>query len=39
VLEEGVLAAIEEGRHVPTQRRDPERVPRVQPVRQVDEAL
>jgi hypothetical protein len=39
VFEEGVLPAIEEGGDIPTQRRDPERVPRVQPVGQVDEAL
>ena len=39
VLEEGVLLAGEEQLHVPTQRRDPERVPRVEPVGQVDEAL
>ena len=39
VLEEGVLGAGEEGCDVPTQRRDPERVPRVESVGQVDEAL
>ncbi len=38
VLEEGVLGAGEQSRHVPTQRRDPERVPRVEPVGQIDEA-
>ena len=39
VLEEGVLLAGEKQLHVPTQRRDPERVPRVEPVGQVDEAF
>jgi hypothetical protein len=36
MLEEGVLGAGEERRNVPTQRRDPERVPRVKSVRKVD---
>ena len=39
VLEEGVLGAGEQGADVQTQRRDPDRVPRVQPVGQVDEAV
>ena len=39
VLEEGILRAGEEERHVPTQRRDPERVPRVESVGQIDEPL
>src|SRR5690606_25342462 len=39
VLEERILAGGEEDPHVPTQRRDPDRVPRVQPVGQVDEAV
>src|SRR6185437_6445524 len=39
VLEEGVLPAVEQEGHVPTQRRDPERVPRVQPIGQIDEAV
>jgi hypothetical protein len=39
VLEEGVLLAIEEERYIPTQRRDPEGVPLVEPVRQVNEPL
>jgi hypothetical protein len=38
VLEEGILGAGEQGGHVPTQRRDPERVPRVKSVGQIDEA-
>jgi hypothetical protein len=38
MLEEGILGAGEQCRHVPTQRRDPERVPRMQPIRQIDEA-
>jgi hypothetical protein len=29
VLEEGITGAVQLGGHVPTQRRDPERVPRV----------
>jgi hypothetical protein len=39
VLEEGIPGSREEHLHVPTQRRDPERVPRVESVREVDEAL
>ncbi len=39
VLEEGILGAGEQGLDVPTQRRDPEGVPRVEPIGQVDEAL
>src|SRR3954453_4681373 len=38
VFEEGVFATGEERLHVPTQRRDPERVPRVESVRQDDES-
>jgi hypothetical protein len=33
VIDEGVLGTREEGGDVPTQRRDPERVPRVESVR------
>jgi len=39
VLEERILVAGEQGSDIPTQRRDPERVPRVESVGQVDEAL
>jgi hypothetical protein len=39
MLKEGILGAGEERRYIPTQRRDPEGVPRVEPVWQVDEAL
>jgi hypothetical protein len=39
VLEEGVPGAGEEHLYVPTQRRDPERVPRMESVRKIDEAL
>ena len=39
VLEEGIPGAGEERGYVPTQRRDPDRVPRVKSVGQVDEAL
>src|SRR5215210_4763556 len=39
VLEKWILGTREERLYIPTQRRDPERVPRVEPVRQVDEAL
>jgi len=38
VLEKGVLLRGEERRDVPTQRRDPERVPRVQSIGKIDEA-
>jgi hypothetical protein len=38
VLEEGVLPAVQEESDIPTQRRDPDRVPRMQSVRQSDEA-
>ena len=37
VVEERVFRAGEHDAHVPTQRRDPERVPRVQPVGKVNE--
>ena len=39
MLEEGVFATGEERLNVPTQRRDPDRVPRVELVRKVDEAF
>jgi hypothetical protein len=38
VVEKGVLPAVEQEGYVPTQRRDPDRVPRMQSIRQVDEA-
>jgi hypothetical protein len=38
VLEEWVLSAVQQERDIPTQRRDPDRVPRMQSVRQVNEA-
>jgi hypothetical protein len=38
VLEKGILAAGEEQSYIPTQRRDPERVPRMQSIGEVDEA-
>src|SRR5690606_41318003 len=37
MLEEGVPVRVEEDGHVPTQRRDPHGVPRMEPIGEVDE--
>lgn len=39
MLKEGVFLAGKEQLHIPTQRRDPDRVPRMKPVGQVDELV
>ena len=39
VLEEGILGARKEGGYIPTQRRDPEWVPRVESIWKIDETL
>jgi hypothetical protein len=39
VFKEGVFLAGEQQLYIPTQRRDPDRVPRMEPVGQVDELV